>query len=93
MKFFIILLGLVIGTGYGLFTRPNYFIIGQLDWKNVLTKGYFVGKFEGLLTRSMIDESFYHVLKFQSIGLAVAIGVIILISFFTKSKPAKKSKK
>ena len=42
-SFFILLIGVIIGTVAGLLTRPSFFLVGQLDWMNVLSKGYFVG--------------------------------------------------
>lgn len=93
MKLLILFLGIAIGTGFGLYTRPSFFMIGQLNWLNVLTKGYFVGSFEGFFSQGMLDESFYHVLKFQGIGVAGAILILILWTMLQKSKPAKKTKK
>jgi len=92
-SFFILLLGITIGTVAGLFTRPSFFMVGQLDWMNVLTKGYFVGAIEGFFTQGMIDESFFHVLKFQGAGLGVGILLLMMMTFMggkSKSKSVKK---
>lgn len=93
MKIILILLGIGIGTGYGLYTRPSFFMIGQLNWFNVLTKGYFVGNIEGFFSQNMLNESFFHVLKFQGGGLGVAILSLLLMSKFGKTKSPKKVKK
>lgn len=93
MKFLLIILGITIGTGLGLYTRPSFFMIGQLNWFNVLTKGFFVGNFEGFFTQGMLDQSFFHVLKFQGVGLLAGILLILLMSMMGKSKSPKKSKK
>lgn len=93
MKFLLIILGITAGTVLGLYTRPSFFMIGQLNWVNVLTKGYFVGSFEGLFTQAMLDESFLHVLKFQGIGLVIAILLVLIMSIVGKSKAPKKAKK
>lgn len=93
MKFLLIILGILIGTVAGLYTRPSFFMIGQLNWVNVLTKGYFVGSFEGLFTQGMLDESFFHVLKFQGAGLSASFLILFIMSMMGKSKTAKKTKK
>ncbi len=93
MKIILIFVGALIGTLAGLYTRPSFFMIGQLNWLNVITKGYFVGPIEGFLGKGMIDESFFHVLKFQGAGVALAIIILIVMGMIRKSSSPKKTKK
>ena len=91
------MIGLVAGSAFGLITRPSFFLVGQLNWINVLSKGYFVGPIEGFFSQGMIDESFFYVLKFQAIGVGSAFLLIMLFSAFAKKgkgkeKSAKKKK-
>ena len=92
-SFFILLIGVIIGTVAGLLTRPSFFLVGQLDWMNVLSKGYFVGAIEGFFTQGMIDESFFHVLKFQGAGIGVGLFLLIIMAFMGGKSKNKSSKK
>ncbi len=94
--FFFLIIGLIAGSVFGLITRPSFFLIGQLNWLNVLSKGHFVGPIEGFFSQGMIDESFFYVLKFQAIGVGSAFILIMLFNAFTKkgkSKGKEKKKK
>jgi hypothetical protein len=77
----------ILSTALGLYLRPSYFLIGQMDWMNVLTKGYFVGSFSRFFSQGFLDESFYFVLQFTGGGL---IGGILL-SMMMSGKKGKKS--
>lgn len=88
MKRLIIILTItILATAAGLYFRPTFFMVGQLDWFNVLTKGYFVGSFSKLFTQGMIDESFFYVMRFTAGGLVAGL----LLSVFAGGKKAKKS--
>jgi hypothetical protein len=76
-------------TSIGLYTRPSYILIGQINWIDVLTKGYYVGSIPKIFTQNMIDESFIWVLKFSGVGLILGIVVSVILN----SKAPKKSKK
>ncbi len=90
-KFFIILIVTLIATAVGLYYRPSFTFIGQLDWLNVLTKGYFVGSFKQFFSQGMIDESFMFVMRFTVGGL---VGGIVLATMLGGKKSAgSKSKK
>ncbi len=91
-KFLIILISTLLATAAGLYFRPSFALIGQLDWYNVLTKGYFVGSFQQLFTQGMIDESFMFVICFTAGGLVMGI-VIALMMVGKKSAGKSKSKK
>ena len=79
-----------IATGIGLYLRPSYFMVGQLDWLKVLTKGYFVGSFSRFFTQGYIDESFYFVMRFTAGGL---VGGFFLSMFFGSGKNSSSAKK
>lgn len=88
MKRLIIILSLtLLATAAGLYFRPSFFMVGQLDWFNVLTKGYFVGSFSRLFTQGMIDESFFYVMRFTAGGVVAGI----LLSLFAGGGKASKS--
>lgn len=86
-RLIIILFVTILSTAVGLYFRPSYFMIGQLDWINVLTKGYFVGSFSKFFSQGLIDESFYFVMRFTGGGLVGGI----LLSLFLSGGKAKKS--
>jgi hypothetical protein len=79
-------------TAVGIYFRPSYFLIGQLDWMNVLTKGYFVGSFSKFFSQGLLDESFYFVLKFSAGGLVGGI-LLSLMTGGGKSKKGSAGKK
>ena len=83
-----ILLVTLLATAAGLYFRPSYPLIGQLNWWNVLTNGYFVGSIEGLVSKSFLEESFMFVMRFTAGGL---IAGIILAMMSGKSKSKSKS--
>ena len=85
-----ILLITIISTCVGLYYRPSYLLIGQLDWLNVLTKGYFVGTISKFFSQSFLDESFYFVMRFSAGGL---IGGIFLSMIAGDQKSSGKKKK
>lgn len=90
-KFIIILLFFIIGGFAGVYTRPSYFLIGQLNWVDVVTKGYSLSVIPKMFTMSMVDESFYHVLKFALGGSG--LGLIAILVLGTGGKKSKASKK
>jgi hypothetical protein len=83
-KFLITLLVTVVATAAGLYFRPSYPLVGQLDWVNVLTKGYFVGSVQGFFSQGYLDESFWYVMRFTMGGLIV--GLILMMFVGGKSK-------
>ena len=87
-RLLIILLALILSTAIGLYFRPSYIIIGQLNWLNVLTKGYFVGSIQRFFSQGMIDDSFYFVMKFSGAGLVSGI----VVAFFLGGKSKRNSK-
>ncbi len=86
-RLIIILTVTILSTVVGLYFRPSYFMIGQLDWLNVLSKGYFVGSFSKFFSQGLLDESFYFVMRFTGGGLLGGI----LLSLATGGGKAKKS--
>ena len=89
-KILIVILVTAAATATGLYFRPSYALIGQLDWVNVLTKGYFVGTVSGFFSQGFIDESFWYVMRFTMGGV---IAGLILAMFMGGSKNAGKVKK
>lgn len=89
-KLIAILLCVIAATGAGLYTRPSYILIGQLNWLDVITKGYNLGSVPKFFTQGMIDESFYWVLKFAGAGLILGIIVSVILGGGSKSKSTKK---
>lgn len=89
-KILIVILVTAIATGTGLYFRPSYSLIGQLDWVNVLTKGYNVGTVSGFFSQGYIDESFWYVMRYTMGGLIVGL---MLAMFMGGSKSSGKSKK
>jgi hypothetical protein len=83
-KFLITLLVTVVATAAGLYFRPSYPLVGQLDWVNVLSKGYFVGSVQGFFSQGYLDESFWYVMRFTMGGLIV--GLILMMFVGGKSK-------
>ena len=89
-RIIIILLVTVLSTFVGLYFRPSYLLIGQLDWLNVLTKGYFVGSLSKFFSQGFIDESFYFVMRFTAGGL---VGGLLMSMMSKSSKSSGKKKK
>lgn len=89
-RIFIILFVTALSTALGLYFRPSYFVVGQLDWLNVLTKGYFVGSFSKFFSQGFLDESFFFVMKFSAGGLVG--GFLLSLIMGGKSKKGKKKK-
>lgn len=89
-KILIVILVTAIATATGLYFRPSYSLIGQLDWVNVLTKGYNVGTVSGFFSQGYIDESFWYVMRYTMGGLIVGL---MLAMFMGGSKSSGKSKK
>lgn len=87
-RLIIILFSTILATAIGLYFRPSYILIGQLNWYNVITKGYFVGSIQKFFTRGMIDESFYFVMKFSAGGFVT--GSFMAFIFGGKSKRRSK---
>lgn len=90
-KLFIVLLVTIVATAVGLYFRPSYPLIGQLDWVNVLSKGYFVGSISGFFSQGFLDESFWYVMRYTMGGLIV--GLILMSVVGGGSKSSGKSKK
>lgn len=88
-KIIIILLITLVATAVGLYFRPSFTLIGQLDWWNVITKGYFVGSFSALFSQGYIDESFWYVMRYTMGGLIVGL-IFALMSGGSKAPKAKK---
>jgi hypothetical protein len=89
-KIIVILLVIIASTSVGLYFRPSFFLVGKLDWFNVLTKGAFEKPLSTFFSQGYIDESFWFVMKFSGGGLLFGI----LLSFFVgggvkSSKPKK----
>lgn len=86
-KLFVIIICIFAAGLAGIYTRPSYILIGQLNWIDVVTKGYYVGSISRFFTQSMIDDSFNWVLKFAAGGLTTGL----LVSFFVGDKKKKSS--
>ena len=91
-KLFVILLTVVTATAAGLYFRPSYPLIGQLDWWNVLTKGYFVGSLAGLFSQGFLDESFWFVMRFTAGGLVAGVFLVMVAGGSSKGSTSKKKK-
>ncbi len=91
-KLIIILLTTILATAAGLYFRPSYTLIGQLDWLNVLTKGYFVGSFQKMFTQGMLDESFMFVMYFTGGGFLLGLILAFMIGGKSSKGSAKKAK-
>lgn len=91
-KIILILLITALATAGGLYFRPSYPLIGQLDWWNVLTKGYFVGSFSAFFSQGLIDESFWYVMRYTGGGLAGGFILAMLIGGKSSKGAAKKKK-
>ena len=87
-RIILILLVTIITTAVGLYFRPTYTLIGQLDWFNVLTKGYYVGSFSGMFSQGFLDESFFYVMRFTVGGLVGGF----LLSLMAGGKKSSKKK-
>jgi hypothetical protein len=61
-------------------------MIGQLDWFNVLTKGYFIGSLSQFFSQSFLDESFFFVMRFTGGGLVCGF----LLSLMMKGNKGSK---
>ncbi|MBC7714957.1 MAG: hypothetical protein H7177_16545 [Rhizobacter sp.] len=90
-KLFVILLVTLTATATGLYFRPSYPLIGQLDWWNVLSKGYFVGSFPKFFGQGFIDESFWYVMRYTMGSLIVGL-ILAMVTGGKGFKPAKKKK-
>lgn len=90
-RIIIILLVTILATVAGLYFRPSYLLIGQLDWFNVLTKGYFVGSFSGFFSQGFLDESFYFVMRFTGGGLLGGFLMSLMMGGAKKSSGKKKN--
>jgi hypothetical protein len=88
-RIILILLVTFISTAVGLYFRPSYTLIGQLDWLNVVTKGYYVGSFSRFFSQGFLDESFYFVMRFTAGGLVGGF----LLAMMTGGKKTSKSKR
>lgn len=84
-KIIIILLVTLLATAAGLYYRPSYPLIGQLDWWNVLTNGYFVGSIEGAISKGFLEESFFYVMRFTAGGFVAGV-LLAMITGKSKSK-------
>lgn len=77
-KIIIVLLITLVATAVGLYFRPSFTLVGQLDWWNVITKGLFVGSFSSLFGQSYIDESFWYVMRYTMGGLIAGLTFAIM---------------
>lgn len=91
-KILIALLVTVIATATGLYFRPSYPVIGQLDWVNVLTKGYFVSSFSAFFSQGFLDESFWYVMRYTMGGLIAGLLLMSLAGGGKKSSGKAKKK-
>ncbi|MFA6238211.1 MAG: hypothetical protein WC635_12835 [Bacteriovorax sp.] len=91
-RIIIILLVTILSTAVGLYFRPSYTLIGQLDWFNVLTKGYFVGSFSKFFSQGFLDESFYFVMRFTVGGVIGGILMSMMLGGSKKKGAGKKGK-
>lgn len=89
-RIILILLVTIISTAVGLYFRPSFFLIGQLDWLNVITKGYYVGSISKIFSQGFLDESFYFVMRFTAGGFVGGILLTFLMGGKKKSKSKKK---
>ena len=89
-RIFLILIITLITTAIGLYFRPSYFLIGQLDWINVISKGYFVGTISKFFSQNFLDESFYFVMRFTAGGLVG--GFLLTLVGGKKTSKSKKKK-
>jgi hypothetical protein len=89
-KILIALFVTIVATAAGLYFRPSYPLIGQLDWVNVLTKGYFVGSVQGFFGQGYLDESFWYVMRYTMGGLIVGLLLMLLVGGSKKSAGKKK---
>lgn len=92
-KLILFLFVVIIATTVGLYFRPDYPLIGQLNWFNVLTKGYFVGSIQSFFAQGMLDESFFYVMRFTGGGAAVGVLSAMVIGKSKSKSSGKKSKK
>ena len=92
-KIIIILLVTIIATAIGLYFRPELPLIGQLDWWNVITKGYFVGAIAGLFSQGFIDDSFWFVMRFTGAGFVMGILAAFMMGGKSSSGSSAKKKK
>lgn len=91
-RIIIILLITALSTTAGLYYRPSYLLIGQLDWFNVLTKGYFVGSISKFFSQGFLDESFYFVMRFTAGGLVGGFLLSLMLGGKSKKSSGKKKK-
>jgi hypothetical protein len=89
-KVIVIFICLLASTGAGLLTRPSYILIGQLNWIDVITKGYNLSVLPKFFSQGMIDESFFWVMKFSAAGLILGIIVALILGGGKKSSAKKK---
>lgn len=75
----------------GLYYRPSFLLLGQMDWVNVLSKGYFVGSFNSFFAQGYLDESFYFVMRFTLGGLVG--GLLVAMMMGNKGQKSAKGKK
>lgn len=92
-RLIIILFVTFLSTALGLYFRPSYFLIGQLDWLNVLTKGYFVGSFSKFFSQGLLDESFFFVMRFTGGGLVGGVLLSLMMGGGKAKKGSGKKKK
>lgn len=91
-RIIIIVLVTILSTAVGLYFRPSYTLIGQLDWLNVLTKGYYVGSFAKFFSQGFIDESFYFVMRFTGGGMIGGVLMSMMLGGSKKKSTGKKGK-
>ena len=91
-KLLIIILITALATATGLYFRPSFTLIGQLDWWKVLSKGYFVGSVSSLFSQGYIDESFWYVMRYTMGGLIAGLILGMMMGGNSAGSSAKKKK-
>lgn len=91
-RIIIVIFVTLLSTALGVYFRPSYFLIGQMDWQNVMTKGYFVNSFFSFFSQGLLDESFYYVMQFTAAGFVLGVILAYLLAGSAKKSTAKKKK-
>lgn len=84
-RIIIVFLSTLLSTAIGVYFRPSYFLVGQMDWQNVVTKGYFLNSFFSFFSQGLLDESFYYVMQFTAAGFVMGL----ILAYFLGGKATK----